>query len=319
MTGNGGATGATLTFATALQDRVVYTFTATGLEDLAGNTGGGTASLFFGTADVPQRGEIVINELMFDPQNGSDGEYFELTNATTDRIFDLRQFTVGDELIATTPAVLTPGQILAIVKEPEAFSTLFPAVPFIEANGFDGLSNSGDSVVLRVGTTVIDSVVYDPVWHRPELDGATGIALERRDLAGPSNDASNWSSSLDERGGTPSAANTVDVADGGAPDGTGIEATSPFAPDDGEAARIAYTLSAEASLVRVRIYDSGGRFVRELEPGRLSGRKGSLLWDGRGESGERLRVGYYVVLVETVDAQGGTTERYTATVVLARR
>jgi len=317
--GSGGATGATLTFASPLQDRVVYTLTASGLVDHAGNTGGGSASLFFGTADTPQRGEIVINELMFDPQNGSDGEYVELVNTTTDRIFDLRQLDISDEHIVTAPAVLTPGQVLAIVKDAEAFAALFPAVPFIEAIAFDGLSNSGDSVVLRAGDVVIDSVVYDPDWHRPELDDATGIALERRDVAGPSNEASNWSSSLDERGGTPSAANSVGVADGGPPDGTGIEVTSPFAPDDGDAARISYTLAAEASLVRARIYDSGGRFVRELEPGRLSGREGSLLWDGRSETGERLRVGYYVVLVEAVDTVGGTTESYTATVVLARR
>ena len=317
--GGGGVTRATLTFLRPLEARFIYTLTVSGLVDLAGNTGGGTATLFFGTADVPQRGEIVINEIMFDPQNGSDGEYVELVNTTTDRIFDLRQLTIGDEEIAATPAVLTPGQVLAIVKDAESFSAIFPSIPFLEAESFDGLSNSGDSVLLRAGATVIDSVVYAPDWHRPELDDATGIALERRSLTGQSSDASNWTSSLDERGGTPSRENSVGVAEGGLPEGTGIEITSPFAPDDGEAARISYTLAAEASLVRARIYDSGGRFVRELEPGRLSGREGSLLWDGRGETGERLRVGYYVVLVEAVDTLGGTTEQYTATVVLARQ
>ncbi|MEO0558450.1 MAG: lamin tail domain-containing protein [Bacteroidota bacterium] len=316
---DGLATGATLDFAAALQDRVVYTLTVTGLEDPTGNLGGGTASLFFGTPDTPQPGDILINELMFDPQDGSDGEYVELANTTTDRVFDLRQLALGEGPIASTPAVLTPGQILAVVRDTDAFVSRFPSVPFIEADSFDGLSNGGDTVVLRAGNAVIDSVAYDPDWHRPELDDATGIALERRDSDGPSSAASNWTSSLDERGGTPSATNSVGVADGGRPDGTGAEITSPFAPDDGEAARISYTLSAEASLVRARIYDAGGRFVRELEPGRLTGREGSLLWDGRGETGEQLRVGYYVVLVEAVDTLGGTTERYTATVVLARR
>ena len=95
--------------------------------------------------------------------------------------------------------------------------------------------------------------------------------------------------------------------------------TSPFAPDDGEAAQITYTFATEASLVRARIYDAGGRFVRELEAGRLSGREGMLLWDGRGASGEQLRVGYYIVLVEAVDVAGGTTDALKATVVLARR
>ena len=318
--GSGGAVGATLTFASPLQERTVYTLRASGLVDRAGNVGGGSAPLFFGEADMAAPGEIVVNEIMYDPQNGSAGEYIELVNTTANRIFDLREVTYNEDPIADAPAVLTPGQILAVVSDAEAFAEVFPGVSFVVADDFDGLSNSGEAVVLRAGDATIDSVFYDPDWHRPELDDASGISLERRSVAGPSNDASNWSSSLDdERGGTPSAPNSVGVA-GGEPDGDAeLAVTSPFAPDDGEAAQISYTFATEASLVRARIYDAGGRFVRELEAGRLSGREGTLLWDGRGASGEQLRVGYYIVLVEAVDVAGGTTDALKATVVLARR
>ena len=317
--GSGGAAGALLTFAAPLQERVVYTLRASGLIDRAGNQGGGSAPLFFGQADVAAPGEIVVNEIMYDPQNGSAGEYIELVNTTGDRIFDLREVTYNGDAIADGPAVLTPGQILAVVSDGEAFAEAFPGVPFLVADDFDGLSNGGEAVVLEAGGTTIDSVFYDPGWHRPELDDATGISLERRAASGPSTDASNWSSSLDARGGTPGEANSVGVA-GGEPRGDAeLAITSPFAPDDGEAAQISYTFATEASLVRARIYDAGGRFVRELEAGRLSGREGTLLWDGRGAAGEQLRVGYYVVLVEAVDVAGGTTDVLKATVVLARR
>ena len=315
---DGDATGAVLTLGAALEDRAVYALTASGLVDLAGNAGGGTAALFFGRADVPGPGEIVVTEVMYDPQGGSDGEYIEILNTTSDRIFDLRSVTYNGDAIADMPAVLTPGQRLAVVADAEGFAVAFPGVPALEAGSFDALSNGGETVRIASGSVLIDSVAYDPDWHRPELDDATGISLERRDAAGPSSAASNWSSSLDERGGTPGAPNSVRVAGGEAPLG-GVEVTSPFAPDEGESARISYALAAEASLVRIRIYDAGGRFVRELVPGRLSGREGSEPWDGRGARGERLRVGYYVVLVEAVDAAGGTTEAHKATVVLARR
>ena len=317
--GSDGASGATLTFASPLRERVVYTLTASGLVDRAGNVGGGSVSLFFGDADVPAPGEIVVNELMVDPQNGSAGEYLEIVNTTTDRLFDLRAVTFNGDPIAASPAVLTPGRILAVVNDADAFAEIFPGAPFIVADDFDGLSNSGEAVVLRAGGVTLDSVFYDLDWHRPELDDATGISLERRSVAGPSNDASNWSSSLAPRGGTPGAANSVGVA-GALPDADAeLAITSPFAPDEGEAAQITYTFATEASLVRARIYDAGGRLVRELEAGRLSGREGTLLWDGRGASGEPLRVGYYVVLVEAVDVAGGTTDALKATVVLARR
>jgi hypothetical protein len=151
------------------------------------------------------------------------------------------------------------------------------------------------------------------------LNDATGIALERRDPAGPSSADSNWSSSLDTRGGTPAEANSVSLAGNPTPRSGGLEVTSPFAPDDGQAAQIHYRLRAEAALVRARIFDGGGRMIRDIEAGRFSGASGTMVWDGRGGSGERLRAGIYIVLIEAVDAQGGTTEAYRAAIVLARR
>jgi hypothetical protein len=48
------------------------------------------------------------------------------------------------------------------------------------------------------------------------------------------------------------------------------------------------------------------------------GRTGSLVWDGRGDDGARLRIGIYVILFEAVRAEGGTVARFKEPVVLAR-
>ncbi len=69
----------------------------------------------------------------------------------------------------------------------------------------------------------------------------------------------------------------------------------------------------------MRVFDGGGRLVRELAPAQLSGPQGFADWDGRDDAGQRLRAGIYVVLVEALDVEGGTTERYRAVLVLARR
>lgn len=311
-----------VTFPSALPEREVLAFTATGLRDLAGNVRDvATASIFLGTPDVAEAGQIAITEIMFDPQNGSDGEYIELFNTTADRIFDLRDLSVdgGQDPLTDGIALLLPGQHLAVVRDPGGFQTSFPDAPFVDAGSEVGLSNSGETVLLTAGSSVIDSVAYDPDWHRVELEDAAGISLERRDPLGPSSAASNWSSSLSDRGGTPSAENTVRVGDAPVVRDGGVSVTSPFAPDDGEAAEIMVTLSTEAALVRARVFDGGGRVVRELEPGRLVGPEAVLTWDGRGDGRERLRAGIYVVLVEAVDVQGGTTEAHRAALVLARR
>ena len=313
-----------LTFAAPLAERQVYTLTATGITDRAGNvTPAATARLLVGQTDAPGPGDLVVTEIMFDPQTGQS-EYLELLNTTAEAVFGLRTVSLDDgdptdaDLLAVTPALVLPGDYVVVARDGEAFAAQFPGVPFVVLRSLS-LSNSGEAVVLRSGGVVTDSVFYDPDWHRQELDDAGGIALERRDPAGPSNAASNWSSSLDERGGTPGAANTVSISPMPVERGDGITVTSPFAPDDGEAARVTYTLEAPAALVRVRLFDGGGRVVRELEDGRLSGQQGAVEWDGTDDSGRRLRAGIYVVLLEAVDTLGGTTEAHRAAIVLARR
>ncbi|HEX8384781.1 MAG TPA: FlgD immunoglobulin-like domain containing protein, partial [Rubricoccaceae bacterium] len=268
-------------------------------------------------------GQLVVNEIQYDPATG-DSEYVEVLNTTTDRLFDLRTVTLDDgdpasaDPISDDPALVLPGAFVVVVRDGDAFAAQFPGVPFVEFSGLS-LTNSGEALVLRSVGAVADSVFFDPEWQRVELDDATGIALERRDPAGPSNARSNWSSSLDPSGGTPGRANSLSIAAPAVPRGDAITVTSPFAPDDGEAARITYTLDAPAALVRVRVFDGGGRLVREVEDGRLSGPTGTVEWDGTGDDRRRLRAGIYVVLLEAVDAEGGTTEAHRAAIVLARR
>ena len=319
----GGVTAVTLTLATPLADRTIYALAATGLVDLAGRTAARAETrFFFGRADTPTAGQVVITEVMYDPVNGSDGEYVEVLNTTEDRIFDLRAITLGGSgdprPLAAGAAVVLPGEYVALVRSAAGFQATFPDAGFVVAGSAISLSNSGRPLVIKAGAVTLDSVVYQPRWHRVELEDATGLSLERRDPAGPSNAASNWSSSLADLGGTPSAANSLSISGTPVERETALTITSPFAPTRGEATQITYTLSSEAGLVRARVYDGGGRQVRELEPGRLSGQTATLVWDGTGDDRRPVRAGIYVVLVEAVDAEGGTTDRLRGAVVLAR-
>jgi flagellar hook assembly protein FlgD len=72
------------------------------------------------------------------------------------------------------------------------------------------------------------------------------------------------------------------------------------------------------NLVRARIYDARGRKVRTLEDARLTGRSGELVWNGRDDAGDRVRIGVYVVLFEAIRAEEGTVARLKAPVVVAR-
>ncbi|MGB3544317.1 lamin tail domain-containing protein, partial [Rubrivirga sp.] len=207
---DGGITSVDLTFAEPFADRSVPVLEVSNLQDLAGNVTVVSAGRFFvGQPDTPGPGEIVISEIMYDPQTGSDGEYLEVVNTTADRVFDLEDVRVDDgdadgDPLTSEPTILLPGQVLAVARDLEAVRSVFPDAVFADGGSAISLSNSGEAVVLRAAGAVLDSVFYQPDWHRVELDDATGISLERRDLGGDANSAANWSSSLDDLGGTPS-------------------------------------------------------------------------------------------------------------------
>ncbi|MEM6327291.1 MAG: lamin tail domain-containing protein [Bacteroidota bacterium] len=317
---------ADLIFSPAPPARQALTLRVIGITDLAGNTRDeASATVFFGDPDVPTAGDLAITEILFDPASGSDGEYVEVVNTTDDRLFDLGRLILADDPedddpISDAPVILGPGQFLALVADLETFRTSFPDAPAAQVSTFPGLGNGGDLVALLTEAgEALDSVRYDPDWHRVELEDATGISLERRSVSQPIGDPNNWSSSLDPRGGTPGETNSIATSIEPPSTDQGLSfSPDPFDAGNGQGTTISYVLAAPASLVRVRIFDGAGRQVRELEAARLSGAQGTLLWDGRDDRGERLRIGPYVVLLEAVDASGGTTEAHKGVVVLAR-
>ncbi|MFB6098981.1 MAG: FlgD immunoglobulin-like domain containing protein, partial [Salinibacter sp.] len=117
--------------------------------------------------------------------------------------------------------------------------------------------------------------------------------------------------------GAPNAVSLAPPTD--APDAPGLRIRpDPFSIERDGATRIRFTLREVPNLVRVRIYDARGRKVRTLEEARLTGRSGELVWNGRNDAGQRVRIGPYVVLFEAVRAEGGTVTQLKETVVVAR-
>ena len=337
-----------LTFDTPLAGT---SLSVTGLSDRAGNAID-RASLRI--AYQPKPGAVAINEIMFDPladdfdNRPNQPEYVELLN-TGSRPLTLRSaywtdrpdedgaadtLRLGNRFVALSPngfavAFAQPDD----VTSPAEQSTLAQAFPNTDfsADGVAllpvprrslGLLNAG--ALIRLHSTsgdTLGTVQYTPDWHAEGLVETKGVALERISPQTPAQDAQSWTSSVAPAGGTPGYPNSVFVT--APPPGLPsrlVAAPSPFSPDgDGldDATRLQYSLQADASLVRVRIYDARGRQVYEDE-GRLAGRNGALIWDGRGTDGRTLRLGIYVILLEAVDAEGGRVETLRETVVLAR-
>ena len=324
------------------------TVSVSNVRDLVGNRLG-EASVPF--AQRPRSEQIVINEILYDPRaddfddRPNQVEYVELRNVAdvpltmagltlTDR--PTEQGT-ADTLRVGQRQSIAPGGFAVVTAAPDGalqpqnsqLAAAFPDAPLrpdsvtylpVDAQTL-GLRNDGDRVrVHRRDERVVAEVEYSPDWHAESLADPTGTALERVSPTASARAADNWTSSTAPDGGTPGAPNDVSLPPpDDAPEAPGLRIRpSPFSISRDGATRIQYTLENRPSLVRVRIYDARGRRVRSLEEARLAGRSGELVWNGRNDAGERVRIGPYVVLFEAVRPEGGTTTQLKETVVVAR-
>ncbi|PSQ86994.1 MAG: hypothetical protein BRD42_03295 [Bacteroidetes bacterium QS_3_64_15] len=324
------------------------TVVVTGVRDLVGNRRE-QATLSLARRPTPEA--LAVTEILFDPladdfdDRPNQVEYVELVNLAahpltlsglvlTDRP---TEEGTADTIRAGRRRAVSPGAFAVVAAAPEGpmpvqesqLAAAFPEAPltpdsvaFLPVNATRlGLRNDGDLIrVHRRDRTVMAEVDYVPDWHAPGLAETKGTALERISPTAGADAADNWTSSTAPSGGTPGAPNDVSLAPpDDAPEAAGLRIQpDPFSIERDEATRIQYTLADVPTLVRVRIYDARGRRVRTLEEARLAGRSGELVWDGRDDAGDRVRIGPYVVFFEAVRAEGGTITQLKETVVVAR-
>jgi gliding motility-associated-like protein len=69
---------------------------------------------------------------------------------------------------------------------------------------------------------------------------------------------------------------------------------------------IKFKFSKAGYIANVRIFDAIGKQMRFLVKNQSLAQEGSWLWDGKSESGQRLNIGVYIILVEVFDQEGHT-------------
>jgi flagellar basal-body rod modification protein FlgD len=79
-----------------------------------------------------------------------------------------------------------------------------------------------------------------------------------------------------------------------------------------DTAEINYTLSGDASEVKISISDSSGKIVREVNLGTQTAGNQNYVWDGKDSNGITLPEGKYTINVDAYDAGGNTVEATTS-------
>lgn len=159
---------------------------------------------------------IVIDEIMADPTplvGLPDVEWIELKNTTAVYI-NLQGWRLGKPTgqSGPMPSYILKADSFVIVCTSSAVAALSAFGPVISVTSFPSLSNTGDLVYLRSPEgLVIHSVNYSDNWYKNELKKNGGWSLEMNDTRNPCSGSSNWTASVDVKGGTPGRKNSVDA------------------------------------------------------------------------------------------------------------
>ncbi len=321
-----------LTLSGPMLFNTVYTIKAGNLPDCKGNRLS-NAEVRAGRPLDPNAGEIIINELLFNPKpNGED--YVEIVN-TGKGVADLSKLFIANrnsngsissvKAISPVSVYLFPGDYVVITETPDRLP-LYYMVRYPER--ILGITSppsfpddEGRVLLLNAQGAVIDEVHYRDDWHFKLISNAEGVALERLNSDGPSNDPDNWHSAASTAGyGTPGYKNSQQVkADTLSGEIKGSPAL--FSPDnDGrdDLVLIRYQMDTPGYVANLVIFDAAGRPVRRLVRNALLGQSGSWTWDGLDDNGRSLPLGHYILLSEWFSLQGkkGQTKQV---IVLARK
>ena len=188
-----------------------YTLTVSGIADPRGNVlERGSVGFAIFQAAAPAPGDLVVNEVLYDPDRGS--EYVELFNRS-EKTFDLQDLLLSDNREEPVPITdritpVRPGDFVVLVDDGEAFAQVFPGVAAVPVARWPALNNSGDTPTVWFGETRIDAVPYTSGWG-----GDDDLALERKDPGGPSDSATNFGPATAPAGGTPGAQNSIFAID----------------------------------------------------------------------------------------------------------
>ena len=324
-----------LLFETSFAEGIVYTLLINGVTNCVGNAIEPDTRVQFGIPYDIAEGEILINEILFDPISpGVD--YVELYN-NTDKTFDLNTLLLGVVKESfPNPADTTLKEITADSRLflPQTYVLLStnceivgqqydcPTDNYVQMASFPSYANAGGTAILvgRDGT-MIDQMVFSEKMHYPLLKVTKGVALERVAFDQPSMDADNWHSAAERvHFGTPGQPNSMMQTAEPSQDAISIS-PDVFSPDgDGfeDACFINYRFDEAGYTMNTYIFNVAGQLLRHLVKGELVGQEGSTLWNGLDNNGNRVPVGVYVVVTEVFNFSGKVKQFKNAVVVATR-
>ncbi|MBN2778282.1 MAG: lamin tail domain-containing protein [Bacteroidales bacterium] len=298
---------------------VYYLSVLDSIRDCFGNMVLDNTSIRFAIADSVHQGDVVINEILFNPFSGGS-DFVELYN-NSDCVLDLKKLWIMNEdesgaikdvyQLTEISRLLLPGEFCAVSEDiqflTDNYYIMYPENLYEVSNIPSMSDDEGNIIIADRYQTYIDEVSYTDDQHYKLLASDDGVSLERINYDSPSSDPSNWHSAAQDAGfATPGYVNSqysdLIVSES-------VIAVSPeaFSPDnDGVDDRltISYNLDEPGYTATIAVYGSGGNFITYLKNNEMLGMQGELFWDGFDNGNNICPPGIYIVYFELFNLTG---------------
>jgi len=295
-----------------------------GISDCTGNTSTNSRSLRFAIPSEPQPFDIVINEIMFNPDINGE-EFIEIYNISN-RVIDLSGIwlaILGEQdddirsraVLSSSSRLMFPEDYLVLCKNKATMEARY-IMPYswscLELENMPQLNDdSGRAGLLDRGLQVIDAMEWSADMQFSLLHDPEGVSLEKIHPSGSSGDPGNWHSASSLAGyATPGRQNSQYL--GEKEDGQMISVQPEvFTPDnDGvnDVLEIILRMSNPDWMTDVRIYEVSGRLVRRLVSNKMTGTEGRVAWNGTNDDGILCYNGIYVLFIRLYDLEGHIRE-----------
>jgi hypothetical protein len=279
-------------------------------------------SFAFGLAENPGPGEIMFNELLFNPLPG-DPDYIELYNCSG-KIIDAGRLVLvsvndatGDtsQLYPVSPEkrCIMPGSFFALTTDKgKICSRYLSADPefIFEVSSMPSMpDDKGHLVLYSRELDRIDEVYYSYKMHYSLLTEYEGIALEKTGPLNSSGEAVNWHSASGSSGwGTPGAPNSIHAETPADADEVTFSSSRITPNSDGneDILEIRFRLEGTGNVISVTIFDERGNHIKKVAENFFAGQDAVLIWDGTADDGTAVNTGIYIVFISLYNDTGRT-------------
>lgn len=318
-----------LTTISNLDTGTIYTITLTGMIDCSGNAG--TLSTAIVLPNIAAPGDLIINEILFNPFTGGD-DFVEIYN-NSDKYIDLNGVFLAnwDDGVVDNYKEITINRLMA----PETFVVLTKDSADIKLNYLNAVTgsflemstlptyanDSGTVYLVLPDSSISDQFSYDEDMHYPLIKEEDGVSLERIDYNRESSDETNWHSGAENSGWATPGQENSQYYPGMITEEMVSLAPDVFSPDnDGvdDVLNISYSLDAPGYVGNITIFDREGRIVKYLLQSELLATEGIITWDGTNNNREKAPIGVYVIYFEVFDLDGNVSGIKKSTVLAGK-